>query len=113
MKKVALHNLGCKIKRIRDRSHAGNAGGRGKYEIVAIQEGADIYHQYLHRDKYRRPQIKTNAAPRPEDESGGAVVVGNELLCAGAGSKRECRSMYRLVIRSNQETRSAVCYDPE
>ena len=98
MKKVALHNLGCKVNAYETEAMQEMLEGAG-YEIVPFAGGRRyLYHQYLHRDKYRRPQIKTDAAPRPEDESGGGRC-GGRLLCAGAGSERGYRSMYRYCDR--------------
>ena len=42
MKKVALHNLGCKVNAYETEAMQEMLEGAG-YEIVPFQEGADIY----------------------------------------------------------------------
>ena len=66
MKKAALHNLGCKVNAYETEAMQQMLEEAG-YEIVPFSEKADVYDQYLFRNKYGRPQIKTNAAPGKKD----------------------------------------------
>ena len=76
MKKVALHNLGCKVNAYETEAMQEMLEGAG-YEIVPFQEGADIYiintctvtniadrksRQMLHRARKMNPEAVVVAA---------------------------------------------------
>ncbi len=61
MKKVALHNLGCKVNAYETEAMQEILEKNG-YEIVPFKEGADLYYQYMYSDQYCRPKIQTDAA---------------------------------------------------
>ena len=62
-KKVALHNLGCKVNAYELEAVEQLLEARG-YEIVPFEPGADyLYYQYLYGHQHRGPEIPSDAAP--------------------------------------------------
>ena len=61
MKKAALHNLGCKVNAYETEAMQQILENAG-YEIVPFHGNCRcICDQYLFRDQYGRPQVKTDA----------------------------------------------------
>ena len=60
MKKVALHNLGCKVNAYEMEAMQQILVENG-YVIVPFSEKADIYIEYLLSNQYGGPEIKADA----------------------------------------------------
>ena len=102
MKKVALHNLGCKVNAYETEAMQQLLEDAG-YEIVPFREGADVYiintcsvtnvadrksRQMLHRAKKMNP-------------SAAVVAVGCYVQAAGAGLKKD--EAVDLIVGNNQK----------
>ena len=61
-KKIALHNLGCKVNAYELEAMQQQLEAAG-YEIVPFAPGADVlYYQYVYGDKYCGSEIPSDAA---------------------------------------------------
>ena len=102
MKKVALHNLGCKVNAYETEAMQELLEKHG-YEIVPFQEGADVYiintctvtnmadrksRQMLHKAKKMNPH---------------AIVVAAGCYVQAAGSRLEEDSAIDIVIGNNRK----------
>lgn len=110
MKKVALHNLGCKVNTYETDAMAQNLREKG-YEIVPFEEGADIYiintcsvtniadrksRQMLHRAKKLNPN---------------AIVVATGCYVQTAGKEALEEQNIDLVIGNNNKSHIADILD--
>ncbi len=103
MKKVALHNLGCKVNAYEMEAMQQLLEKHG-YEIVPFAgRSGCLHYQYLYRDEYCGPEIRTDAAQSKKMNPDAIVVACGCYVQA----KKELISR-KVLILSSEIIRSRI-----